>query len=166
MIPYKKIFTALNKAKIRYLVAGGVAVNLHGVERATFDLDLIVHLDKENLLAFAKTMTALGYKPKAPVKAEDFANEELRKSWIREKNMIVFTFVNPDDPVEVIDIFVDHPLPFDTMHLNRAEKPAFGTIIPIIGVSELIELKKRAGRPKDIYDLGVLKALQEQEKER
>lgn len=52
MIGFQRIFQALADGKIEYLVAGGVAVNLHGVERSTADLDLIVHLAEENLLKF------------------------------------------------------------------------------------------------------------------
>ncbi len=47
---YGEVFKALNKAKVKYVVAGGVAVVLHGYMRATGDLDLIVFLDQENLL--------------------------------------------------------------------------------------------------------------------
>src|SRR5687768_16540787 len=36
--PYRDIFEAMNKAGIRYLVVGGVAVNLHGYSRFTGDL--------------------------------------------------------------------------------------------------------------------------------
>ncbi|MBI3541120.1 MAG: hypothetical protein HY073_03160, partial [Deltaproteobacteria bacterium] len=60
---YQSILTALSKAKVRYLVAGGIAMNLHGFSRATFDLDLIIFLKKENILKFTKVMTKLGYCP-------------------------------------------------------------------------------------------------------
>ena len=46
MISYKKLFVELYENKIKYLVAGDLAVNLHQVQRATVDLDLIVHLEK------------------------------------------------------------------------------------------------------------------------
>jgi hypothetical protein len=159
MTPYKKIFQALNKAKIRYLVVGGVAANLHGVERATADLDLIVHLAESNLLKFAKTMTKIGYRPKAPVKAEDFAKKELRQQWIREKNMIVFSFINPKEPLEMIDIFVKHPLPFESTYKRRQRKKAFGIFIPVMHIKDLIKLKQDAGRPKDLYDIGFLERI-------
>ncbi len=38
---YDEVFRALSAKKARYLVAGGVAVNLLGVPRMTADLDLI-----------------------------------------------------------------------------------------------------------------------------
>jgi predicted nucleotidyltransferase len=50
------VLAALNEAEVRYLVAGGVAVVLHGHLRTTADLDLIVDLHAENT---AKVVTAL-----------------------------------------------------------------------------------------------------------
>jgi len=35
--------------KVRYLLAGGIAVNLYGIERATADIDIIVDLEDDNL---------------------------------------------------------------------------------------------------------------------
>ena len=157
MIPYKKIFPALNRVKIKYLVAGGVAVNLHGMNRFTVDLDLIVHLEKTNDLKFLKAMTALGYVAKVPVRLEEFADEGKRESWILEKGMIVFSFVNPNNPMELIDVFVREPLPFGRIYGRKKVVTAFGTRIPILGIKDLITLKQRAGRPKDLYDISLLR---------
>lgn len=44
---YELVFRNLNKKKVRYVVIGGIAVNLHGIPRATADLDLMVDLEKE-----------------------------------------------------------------------------------------------------------------------
>jgi hypothetical protein len=46
---FKKLFSSLNQVTIRYMVAGGIAVNLYGIERATADIDLIVELEKERV---------------------------------------------------------------------------------------------------------------------
>ena len=42
----EKIFAALNATSVRYLIVGGIAVNIHGYQRMTADLDLddIEHL--------------------------------------------------------------------------------------------------------------------------
>jgi hypothetical protein len=46
---YVELFKALHEEGVRYVLVGGIAVNLHGVERATADVDLIIALDAENL---------------------------------------------------------------------------------------------------------------------
>jgi nucleotidyltransferase AbiEii toxin of type IV toxin-antitoxin system len=159
MIPYKDVFQALDVAKVRYLVAGGIALNLHQVLRATVDLDLIVQLDQENAAAFVKVMSALGYVPRVPVKAEDFADARKRTEWINEKNMMVFSFINPGNPMEIIDVFVREPIPFEEAYRRRKEVEAFGAKIPVLAIEDLIVLKELAGRPKDLYDVAQLKAL-------
>lgn len=48
MTVFEKVFRELNKTNVKYLVIGGVAVNLHGYVRFTGDLDLLLLLSKEN----------------------------------------------------------------------------------------------------------------------
>ena len=48
-LDYQTIFRVLNKQKIDYLVVGGLAVNFHGVPRMTYDIDLMISLDDENI---------------------------------------------------------------------------------------------------------------------
>lgn len=55
MVPYQKLFKLLAQHKIQYLVADGFAVNFHQVQRATVDLDLILHLETKNILAFVNS---------------------------------------------------------------------------------------------------------------
>lgn len=92
---YEELFRDFDKAGVRYLVVGGVAVNLHGFVRMTADLDLIVALDPENLRAFLALMKSKGYKPKVPVPIEDFADPNKRKNWIIDKEMKVFSLYHP-----------------------------------------------------------------------
>ena len=46
-----RVFSALEQARVRYLVVGGVAVVLHGHLRVTADLDLVVDLELTNARA-------------------------------------------------------------------------------------------------------------------
>lgn len=41
MNPYKKVFSELQKSGVKYLVVGGVAVNLYGYSRFTGDIDIL-----------------------------------------------------------------------------------------------------------------------------
>ena len=163
MTPYVEIFRALNAAGVRYVVAGGIAVNLHGVERATADLDLVVHLEENNARKFATVMTQLGYRPRVPVPAADFANAELRRQWMTEKQMTVFSFYNPHEPMEVVDVFVSEPLPFEDLYARRVLREAFDVTIPVMGIRDLVTIKTAAGRPKDFIDISLLNVLLQDE---
>ncbi len=157
MVPYRKIFQELEKRKIRYLVAGGFAVNFHKVQRSTVDLDLIVQLESKNILAFVKMMRDLGYKSRLPVDPTDLANLDKRKEWIRDKGMMVFSFLNPKNPFELIDVFVREPKPFKDLWRRRLDTAAFGFKIRVLGKKDLIQIKLIAGRDKDIFDAKELK---------
>lgn len=155
------LLKAVEKAGIQYLVVGGMAVNFHGIIRPTKDIDFIVYLETNNLLKFCKLMTDLGYRPKAPVKAEDFADPEKRRDWIKNKNMIVFCFYHQDDLMNVIDVFVEHPLPFEEIYARRTLVPLGEVNISVIGIPDLIKLKEKAGRMQDLADIRALRQVLE-----
>lgn len=159
MISYRTIFKELEDRKIAYLIAGGFAVNFHKVQRSTVDLDLILHLTESNILSFLGLMKDLGFVPRLPVKAEDLADPEIRQTWATEKNMMVFSFVHKDNAIEIIDIFIDEPKPFAELFDRKLEVPFGDITLKVIGKDDLIEMKERAGRPKDQYDIFELKKL-------
>ncbi|MBI2335656.1 MAG: hypothetical protein HYU97_02700 [Deltaproteobacteria bacterium] len=150
----------LNREKIRYLLVGGIAVNLYGVIRSTKDIDLVVYLENKNLLKFCHLMTRLGYKPKVPVKAEDFADAKNRQDWIENKNMIVFSFYHEQDLMNVVDVFVKHPLPFESIYKRKELIPLDRRVnIPVISIPDLIKLKTEASRQQDLADIRALKEI-------
>jgi hypothetical protein len=157
MILYQKLFQELHRAGIRYLVAGGFAVNFHQVQRATMDLDLILHLEESNVLRFVDVMKDLGYAPRLPVKPEDLADRDLRRDWVQNKDMLVFSFINPKMKFEVIDVFIQEPRPFEQLYQRQMAVEAFGATIPVLGLDDLIALKEEAGREKDLFDVSQLK---------
>ena len=137
-------------------MVGGLAVVLHGHPRLTVDIDLVIGLEQNNALKAMRCLTELGYKPKVPVDPENFANPEIRKSWIEEKGLVVFTMYHPSDPLTLIDIFVEEPIPFQDMFHDSEIKDLDGVEARIVGIQHLIYMKKKAGRPKDIEDINVL----------
>jgi predicted nucleotidyltransferase len=163
---FEEVFKALNKSKVKYVVAGGVAVSLHGYQRLTKDLDLIVFLEKKNLALFFKTLQRIGYRPKVPVTMEQFMDEKQRKKWQREKGMIVFSFCQYDPPFTVIDMFVNMPFPFNEIFKKRLMvKIKEKLTVPLISLEHIIILKRRAGRPQDLIDLVQLEYILKSKKE-
>ena len=89
---FEKIVRALNAAKVRFLVAGGLAVNAHGYARFTNDVDLVIRLTEADILAAFKALEKIGYKPIAPVTAGEFADPKNRARWAKTKKMTVLQF--------------------------------------------------------------------------
>jgi hypothetical protein len=162
---FKELFFSLNQEAVKYMVAGGIAVNLYGIERATADIDVILKLDKENLLKFVSIAKKLGLKPKVPVKLDDFIDSEKRESWIKDKGMTVFSLYDSKNPFFLLDIFVEIPFNFEEVYKKRKKIKFEDTIIPVIPIKELIEMKEKSNRPQDIADVYYLRKIMEQWKD-
>jgi predicted nucleotidyltransferase len=158
---FEKVFRKLSEHKVQYIVIGGVAVNLLGHARATHDLDLILVLDPANVRRFADCAKALNLKPRVPVDIEEIADKKKRESWINEKNMKVFTVINPDNDFEIVDIMVIDYLDFEMAYKNRVVVKLKDFEVNVICLEDLIKLKEIAGRDKDKLDLKILKAMRE-----
>lgn len=157
MLDYLGIFKELNAKKIKYIVVGGMAVNLHGVPRMTYDIDLILYLEDKNLKKFIGLMQKWGFKPKVPAKLMDFANKEKREDWIKNKNMKAFNLSNPDWAISEIDVVIDTPMDYKKAAKNLKHVYLHGISIPTISVGDLILMKRKSGRIQDRGDIANLK---------
>ena len=160
---YENVFRALQQNNIRYAVAGGVALVLHGVVRFTADLDLLVDLEQENLGRFLQAMTELGYRPRNPVKTGEVLDPAIRESWKREKGMVVFSFIDPSQPMTMIDVFIEEKIPFQEVMQEIVLMEARGITIPVVSLKHLKRLKQSAGRPQDLADIEAIEALGSEE---
>ncbi|MEO6773829.1 MAG: nucleotidyl transferase AbiEii/AbiGii toxin family protein [Kofleriaceae bacterium] len=156
---FDAIFVALQVAHVRYLVVGGVAVVLHGSPRFTADLDLVIALDGANIRAAISALGALGYTSRAPVPVEQLAEPAMRRLWIEEKHLVVFSLWSPAHPATEIDIFVEEPFPFDEAYARGTRADLGTSSVTVASIPDLIALKRQAGRPKDLLDIEALEAI-------
>lgn len=153
------VLDALNRSRVRYLVVGGVAVVLHGYLRTTADLDLVIHLAPDNVLMAVNALTALQYRPRAPVPFEAFAQREARESWLREKGLTVFSLWSPACPTLEIDLFVSEPFDFEAVYARALRVPLEKSEATVVALDDLIAMKRQVGRPRDQEDVAALEAL-------
>lgn len=146
---FESIFRELEDRGVKYLVIGGIAVNFHGYDRVTGDLDILV-----------------GWRPRLPVSLEAFADSKRRESWIREKGMKVFTLYNPKKEAEHVDVMTEDYLDFDKAYQNKKMVSARDIRIPLASIPDLIKLKKIAGRERDKVDIMALRKIMEIEGEK
>lgn len=158
---YVELFRRLEEAKVRYLVVGGIAVNLHGVNRLTHDVDLMIALDAENLARFVAVAKRYAFKPVVPVAIDDLADAAKVRDWIENKHMLAFG-LRPRNPVEpTVDILVKTPVDFEAAYARRVVAEVEGQSIAIAAVADLITMKTGTGRAKDEGDIAMLKRLEE-----
>jgi len=153
------VVVALNRAHVRYLVVGGVAVVLHGYLRTTGDLDLVLQLEPGNLQRAMAALKQLAYRPHAPVEVEAFADPVQRESWLRDKGLTVFSLWSPTHPVLEVDLLVREPFDFDLVYRRAVRVDLETTTATVISVEDLKTMKGRVGRPRDLEDGAALEAL-------
>jgi len=160
-LDFQTIFKELNGLGIDYLVVGGLAVNFHGVPRMTYDIDLMILLEPENVIKLVTKLTQWGYKPKIPIDPRDLADETKRTSWILEKGMKALNFYSETLPIGEIDILIDTPVPYEELKCRAIKVELQDEKIPTVSIHDLIELKLRAGRKQDLADVEHLKMVLE-----
>jgi len=159
MAIFEPLFKALNDGGVRYIVVGGLAVVLHGHPRLTVDVDLVVDLDEEQARRAIDTLVALGLHPRVPVNPREFADRSIRERWIRDRGMQVFSMIDPSNPMRVVDLFVEHPVPFEDLWSRSEEFELRGTTVRVASIPDLIHLKRLAGRSQDRADIEQLEAI-------
>lgn len=159
MSPLESIFDALNRAAVRYVVVGGVAVVLHGFARVTGGLDLIIDLAPAAARRAVEVLCGLGLRPRVPVDPLAFADPVTRAAWAREKHMLVFTMLDAANPLRQVDLFVEHPIPFDDLWARTEVMATSATTVRVAAIPDLIALKELANRPRDRADIVALREI-------
>ncbi len=142
-----KLIKALKKEKINYMIVGGYAVNFHGYSRNTVDIDLIIKFTLANLKKIEKLLQQMGMVSRLPIDAASVYN--FRDEYIKNRNLIAWNFYNENDPTDQIDILINH----DVSDF-KSEKFRVGQLeLKVISKEDLIRMKKKAGRDKDLLDI-------------
>jgi len=156
----EEIVRVLNQSRVRYLIVGGLAVAAHGYLRFTADIDLVLAFDKRNLSSTITALRSLQYQPRAPVPMDDFLDESKRRNWIKEKNMMVFSLFSPIHQATEIDLFIEPPFDFERAYATAAMVDvAPGVSASFCSLDDLMRMKEKAGRPRDLQDIAQLREL-------
>ena len=162
---FEAITKALNTAGVRYLVAGGMAVNAHGYVRLTQDVDLVIQLESRNVRSALDALGSLGYRPTAPVTPAAFAEPEQRARWIEEKRMLVLNLQSDPHRETPVDVFVSEPFDFDLEYEAALKgEVAPGLTVRFVSIPTLIAMKTLANRPRDVDDIQHLRWIEEEHK--
>ena len=162
MAIFEPIFEALSSAGVRYVAVGGVAVVLHGHARLTTDLDLAVDLAPQPAAAAVGALEGIGFRPRLPLDPAGFSDEVVRRTWIEDKGMTVFSMWDPDDPTRSVDLLVAAPIAFEELWESSELVDLERTKARIASIPDLIRMKRASGRPLDIDDIEALTTILKQ----
>ena len=139
----EELFKAFNRRDVKYMIIGGVAVNIHGYTRATGDLDIWYNPSEQNYRQLLLAIHDFGFDTSG---LENASN-------IRETGFIRL----PIDPfhVELMSL-IDGKLNFEDAHAKSFDFQINQTKVKVIGYDELIQNKIMSRRAKDLEDIAQL----------
>lgn len=158
MGPYEEILVELAANEIEFIVGGGVACVLHGVERITMDVDLAVHMRPDNLARFIDLMAKLGLKPRVPISPKALLDPAVIRMMVEEKQALVFSFIDPDRPIRHVDMFLRADLSYESLLPDSEWRTLGKRRIRIVGRARLLSIKRAIlpPRAKDAMDIEYL----------
>jgi hypothetical protein len=146
----QSLFKSLNDHDVRYLVIGGIAAVLHGVPRATFDLDILIEATTDNAERLIRAFLDAGLGTAALTTTEELLAHEIT----------IFK-----DRVRV-DVQTSTPgLVFPEAFERRETRNFRSTPVQVVAKQDLILAKLAAGRPVDLEDARILQSLGDAEAE-
>ncbi len=161
---FLSLFAAINAAQVPYVVVGGLAMLLHGIDRVTGDIDLVIDLAPGTSADLINTLVSTGYRPVAPVDPVLLANEAIREQWRLERGMEVFSLWDSTNRRPTVDVLLACPVPFAEL-LNESVIVTLGTAqIRVASVAHLIGMKQQTARSRDLDDVERLLVLQQRGK--
>jgi predicted nucleotidyltransferase len=153
---FKSLLEVLAQADVQFILIGGVAANLHGSARATFDIDIVYARSKENLAAIASALAPLapylrGAPPGLPFRLDE-------KTLANGLNFTLTTTLGDLDLMGEVAGGGN----YEKLLLASMWTEIDGLRIRCATLEQLIFLKNAAGRPKDFESVAELRAIQEE----
>ena len=154
----KEMLLTLTERGVEFVIGGGVACVLHGVERVTLDLDIAVRMTPDNLERLAGATDALNLRPRVPIAVAKLNDPESIRSMVEDKGALVFSLTDPDQPLRQLDIFIHPALSFERLSDGAASFNIGPTKIRVVSKDLLMRIKREIQplRPKDVLDLAEL----------
>ena len=136
---FADLLTEFASARVRYLVIGGYAVGFHDRPRATKDLDILLADTEDNVENACRALTAFGAPPAIIEGLRNAAHDEI--VW----------FGMPPERVDLLKSAAG--LEFEAAYARRAEMTLDSGSISIVGIDDLITMKRAADRDQDRVDV-------------
>lgn len=137
----RQVLAALERDGVQYVIIGGVAMNLHGLARATEDLDVFVAPTRENIGRLRTALTSVFADPHI----DDISADDLLG------NYPAVQYVPPDGAFHV-DILtrLGEEFRFDDLAWERVDFD--GLEVSVVTPDMLYRMKKDTVRPRDRID--------------
>lgn len=152
------LLTRLLEARVAFILVGGIAGNVHGAARATYDIDVVYARDEANLRHLAEALGPVhpylrGAPPGLPFRLEP---QTLRAG-------LNFTLSTDLGDIDLLGEIIGGGT-YEDLLPSTIEIAVFGSSCRCVTLDTLIRLKRAAGRPRDLDALAELEALADESK--
>jgi hypothetical protein len=143
----RQILAALERERVRYIVFGAVALAIHGLARATEDLNLFIEPDAENIARLRRALRSVFDDPSIDeITADDLLGEYPAVQY------------NPPEGTFHVDLLTRLGELY-AFHTLDAERKLFGDVeVTVVTPRMLYRMKKSTVRPHDWGDAARIKA--------
>jgi hypothetical protein len=150
----RELFTALAHRDVEYVTIGGIAIQAHGGQRLTQDLDVAIAASTENLARLADALLDLDARILGP--------EGQRSASTPTAPLLASSdqwhLITDHGPLDLITLPA-HLGTFAELRARAHEVPLGELSIPIADREDLLKMKRAAGRPQDLADVRLLESL-------
>jgi len=153
VIDFEALLGALTRAEVEFIVVGGAAATAHGAARLTQDLDVVYARSDENLARMEHALaTHHPYLRGAP--------EGLPFVWDTPtiRRGLNFTLTTDLGDIDFLGEIVGGGR-YEDLLPHSVTVEIFGIKCRVLGLRKLIEVKRAAGRPKDLEAIAELEQL-------
>src|SRR5665647_2893741 len=138
---YLDLFATLQRHQVEYVLIGGLAVALHGIERNTMDIDLCIVIPPDNLRRMIKAAKELNLSPALSVPLETLSQIDTLRQWHQQRNLQAFALHTPDLAGVTLDLLLFPPVAPADMCQRAVRLDVSGIPIQLASVDDLIALK-------------------------
>lgn len=150
------VLEVLVRAQVDFILIGGVAAIAHGCARATFDIDVVYSREKANLARLAAALAPhQPYLRGIPAGLPFFWDERSISQGLN------FTLTTALGDLDLLGE-VTGGGGYEDLLPHSEQIEIFGFAIRVVTLERLIQLKRAAGRPKDLEAVAELVALLEE----
>jgi hypothetical protein len=150
----RELFAALARHGVDYVTIGGIAIQAHGGQRLTQDLDIAIGASRDNFARLAGALLDLDARILGP----DGRRSRSVPSAALLGSSDQWHLITRHGPLDILTLPA-HLGSFDEMRA-RAHKVPLGELeIPIAHRDDLLKMKRAAGRPQDLADVRLLESL-------
>jgi len=153
---FHALIRLLSESKVEFIVVGGAAATAHGSARLTVDLDVVYRRSSENIGRLVSALSPLqpylrGAPPGLPF---DWSEETIRKG-------LNFTLTTKLGALDLLGE-VTGGGNYEALLSDAVKLKVAGVECLCLGLARLIQVKRAAGRPKDLDAIAELEVIEEE----